>query len=121
MGDYFPKESMEPEKNAVAFFDGRTQEESEGFLRMLKLGKTTKDSTDSIVRRIRYNPGIIESPGFLSHPLTGDFFQDYHFILKIRYFPEGILISNRAPEPGTPFSVIVMPVIDRISLESNNP
>ena len=34
-----------------------------------------------------------------------------------RYMPFGTVISNRAPFPGSPFSVIVMPVIERISRE----
>ena len=38
-----------------------------------------------------------------------------------RYAPFGTVISNRAPLPGTPFPVIVMPVIARISRERNNP
>jgi len=33
----------------------------------------------------------------------------------------GMMISNRALFPGVPFSVIVMPVMARISRESNNP
>ena len=38
-----------------------------------------------------------------------------------RYAPFGTAISNRAPLPGTPFSVMVMPVIARISRERNSP
>jgi len=38
-----------------------------------------------------------------------------------RYAPFGTAISNRALLPGTPFSVIVMPVIARISRERAKP
>ena len=34
-----------------------------------------------------------------------------------RYTPPGITISNRAPFPGSPFSVMVIPVMERISRE----
>jgi len=43
-------------------------------------------------------------------------FPGYFFPISVnRYAPFGTVISNRAPLPGTPASVIVMPVMERIS------
>ena len=39
----------------------------------------------------------------------------------IRNAPSGTVISKRAPFPGSPFSVMVTPVIERISRERKRP
>ncbi|MFZ1959046.1 MAG: hypothetical protein WB811_03555 [Methanoregula sp.] len=48
-------------------------------------------------------------------------FLGVYFAFENRYVPSGIIISNRAPFSDSPVSLMVIPVIARISLARNNP
>ena len=63
--------------------------------------------------KYRYPQGTAVCAGGLIPALV--IFPVYFIPVPInRYAPFGTAISNRAPLPGIPFSVIVMPVIDTI-------